>query len=112
MLQPRRLLSCRSSRSRPAIAFAVAADAAAACGSDTFVGGEGFIRVLGAPLWLQEPLDIACQCGDRFAYAASIGYEVGLRGTVPDQPFFIGEGALYFFVCKRCLRVAVRSQST
>jgi hypothetical protein len=80
--------------------------------SDTFVGGEGFIRVLGASIWLQDSLDITCQCSDRFAYAASIGYEVGRRGTLLDQPFFIGEGALYFFVCKRCLRVAVRSQTT
>jgi hypothetical protein len=79
--------------------------------SDAFVGGDAFLRVLGAPIWLQEPLEVGCACGARMTYAASVGYEVG-AGMLLERPFFIGEGALYFFLCGDCLKVAVHSQVT
>jgi hypothetical protein len=78
--------------------------------SDTFVGGESFVRVTGSPIWLQDPLKPRCSCGAAMVYAASIGYEV--EAGVWDEPFFIGEGALYFFVCGGCRQVTVLSQST
>jgi hypothetical protein len=79
--------------------------------SDTFLGGGSFIRVMGPPIWLEQTLEVRCSCAADMTYAASIGYEVA-SDTLLDEPFFIGEGALYFFVCCACRRLAVRSQSS
>lgn len=81
---------------------------------DSFLGETAFIRILGAPLWLQDPIHEQCQCGSDLVYAASIGYERFDRpgGFIHNRPFFIGEGSLYFFLCHTCQRIVVRSQST
>ena len=81
---------------------------------DEFVGGEKFIRVLGPPLWLQDVEHVPCDCGSPMEYVCSFGYEGDgdPGGFVPDGPFFIGEAALYFFLCRACLKTAVTSQST
>lgn len=79
---------------------------------DGFLGSSSFIRVLGPPLWLQWVDEPGCECGLSMEYICSIGYENYQHpgGLIPDRPFFIGEGALYFFLCPRCLRVVVTSQ--
>jgi hypothetical protein len=81
---------------------------------DDFVGGTRFARILGAPLWLEQPHEEVCRCGRAMLHVAAVGYESldHPSGLVPGRPFFIGEGALYFFWCPKCLDVSVVSQST
>ena len=81
---------------------------------DRFLGSSSFIRVLGPPLWLQWVEEHTCQCGLPMEYVCSIGYEnyEEYSGIIRDRPFFIGEGALYFFCCFHCLKVVVTSQSS
>ncbi len=81
---------------------------------DSFLGGNSFLRVLGPPVWLDEPMIEHCACGAQSMYCMSIGYEQfdSPGGYLPERPFFIGECALYFFWCRTCLRVTVRSQSS
>lgn len=83
----------------------------AAC--DHFVGGDRFIRVIGAPLWLDRPVDEVCSCGAGMAYVASLGYEDpgGVSALEIDRAFFFGEAGLYFFWCSRCLEVSVIAQT-
>lgn len=80
---------------------------------DSFLGGAGFLRVLGAPVWLAEPLDAVCVCGQHMRYVASLGYEVSGEPSVfleGEQVLFVGEMAFYFFLCADCCRVRVLSQ--
>ncbi|QRK08634.1 hypothetical protein JQX13_00100 [Archangium violaceum] len=85
----------------------------AAC--DSFLGGSGFLRVLGAPVWLSEPMEAVCGCGQHMRYVASLGYEVFGRPSLfleGEQVLFLGEMAFYFFLCADCRRVRVLSQSS
>ncbi|WP_375770193.1 hypothetical protein NR798_04685 [Archangium gephyra] len=80
---------------------------------DSFLGGEGFLRVLGAPIWLSKPLEAACVCRRPMRYVASMGYEVFGEPSVfleGEQVLFVGEMAFYFFLCADCRRVRVLSQ--
>ncbi|HEX5753406.1 MAG TPA: hypothetical protein VFZ09_44825 [Archangium sp.] len=80
---------------------------------DNFLGGAGFLRVLGAPVWLAEPLEAVCVCGRHMRYVASLGYEVSGEPSVfleGEQVLFVGEMAFYFFLCADCRRVRVLSQ--
>jgi hypothetical protein len=80
---------------------------------DTFLGGDAFIRVGGEPLWLTDAEDVSCPCGQALQFAACVGYENYARPSgivAPTIPFFIGELALYFFVCFGCRFVVVISQ--
>ena len=81
---------------------------------DAFLGGDGFIRILGAPLWMQDPQPVVCTCSSQMTHVLSLGYEPygGPYTVFPDQPFFLGEAALYFFVCIDCSIVRVLSQSS
>lgn len=80
---------------------------------DSFVGGSSFIRILGPILWLQGVESQICDCGNEQKYVSSIGYDFPfVTGFVADRPFFIGEAALYFFLCPDCLILSVISQST
>jgi hypothetical protein len=78
---------------------------------DGFVGGNSFIRVSGPPLWLQWVQVESCECGKNMDYVAAIGYE-GTVVFLEHRPFFIGEGALYFFLCQPCLKVSVICQDS
>lgn len=82
---------------------------------DKFLGtSSSFIRVLGPPLWMQWAEEEFCECGLRMEYICSIGREDYYHpsGIIPNQAFFIGEAALYFFFCPHCLKVVVTSQSS
>ena len=80
---------------------------------DTFIGGASFIRVLGLPIWIQNPEKSICLCGQEQKYVCSIGYDVAQPTNIlGNNSFFIGEGALYFFLCSECLILSVLSQST
>jgi hypothetical protein len=82
---------------------------------DRFIGSSSsFLRVLGPPLWLQWVQEEECSGGHPMKYTASIGYEEAdtTKGIVGGRPFFIGEGALYFFVCLQCKEIVVVSQSS
>jgi len=76
-----------------------------------FIGGSSFIRVSGPPLWLQWVQVESCECGKNMDYVAAIGYE-GTAVFLEHRPFFIGEGALYFFLCQPCLKVSVICQDS
>ncbi|MEW6738203.1 MAG: hypothetical protein AB1489_43415 [Acidobacteriota bacterium] len=81
---------------------------------ESFLGGNSFIRVSGPPLWLEYIEIETCECGASMEYITSIGYEDynNPSGIIDDQPLFIGESALYFFLCRSCLIFHVTSQST
>ena len=81
---------------------------------DCFLGGSSFVRLLDEPLWIQEAKTIRCQtCNKEMKHVLDIGYEnwADERGLLTDEPFFIGEGALYFFYCDSCQELKVVSQS-
>ncbi len=81
---------------------------------DTFLGGAAFLRVLGSPLWIANAEQVNCDCGKPMRFVASVGYEnySGPSGLLAeDEPFFLGELALYFFVCFQCAAVEVVSQA-
>jgi hypothetical protein len=80
---------------------------------DTFLGGSACFRIRGQPIWLVDPEKVICSCGRETEFMTCIGYEnyEHPSGIVaPTQPFFIGELALYFFVCFHCNRIVVVSQ--
>jgi hypothetical protein len=79
---------------------------------DSFLGGQSFLRILGPPLWLQEPEALRCTCGRDLQYVAAVGYENydSQDGYISGRAFFIGEAALYFHLCKACLQIVVISQ--
>jgi hypothetical protein len=81
---------------------------------DTFIGGEGFIRIGGEPLWLGEDEDHECTCGTLMSFVACLGYENPAKRSILGAlgPFFLGEVAEYFFLCVSCDEVAVVSQPT
>lgn len=81
---------------------------------DRFLGSSAFIRVLGPPLWLQWVEEATCDCGRSMEYLCSFGHEDidHPSGIIPNMPFFIGEAALYFFLCPQCLTVSVTWQSS
>lgn len=82
--------------------------------TDEILGGDKYIRVLGMPLWLQEPEDVRCNCGKDKTFIATIGYENwdGPYRLLDDKPFFFGEGVIYFFYCNACKSISVISQTT
>jgi hypothetical protein len=83
--------------------------------ADHVLSTDRYIRILGPPIWMFDPLVETCTCGRLMKYIASIGQEsrrvYERRGGVGSR-FFIGEGVLYFFLCIRCFTISVRMQST
>lgn len=84
--------------------------------SENFLNGTSFIRVLGPPLWMEPVLteqdeNPRCSCGSPMQYICAVGHQSeSSEKYVNDKPFYIGEGVLYFFLCRSCLRVTVISQ--
>lgn len=82
--------------------------------TDEFLGGQSFIRVMGSPLWIQEPVNMQCSCNSKMSFVMGIGYEAwnGPYQYFDREPFFLGESALYFFYCNKCHLLKVISQPT
>lgn len=76
---------------------------------DSFLGGNGFLRVLGKPVYTAD----VTKAGDDFLYLASIGYESfdDPSGVVADESFYLGEMAHYFFVSKDWQKIKVLTQA-
>ena len=76
----------------------------------SFLGGEGVIRVCGAPLYI----DYIAPKNDGFSYFASIGYESPdhTSGLLGNEAFFLGEVAHYFFISSDRKTVRVVSQAS
>lgn len=81
---------------------------------EEFLNGDSFIRVGGAPVWLQWVEEHYCRCGRVMPYIAGIGAQSETSNILllDNAPFFFGEGALYFFLCDECRYLLVDSQST
>lgn len=81
--------------------------------SDSFLGGASFIRILGPPLWMYAPAVVRCECNRTMDYVAALGYErpLGPSEFIEDG-LFLGEGAIYWFLCRHCLTLGVISQPT
>lgn len=82
---------------------------------DSFLGGSGFIRIGGEPVWLTDEPETTCRCGSERTLIATVGYEqydAPSGFVLPDHPFFVGEMAYYFFVCEPCRSVGVVTQSS
>lgn len=83
---------------------------------EMFLSGRGMIRVLGPPIWLQDPDHKLCSCGKFMDYIASIGYEYELEAAdcrfLDNEPFFPGEMGFYFYFCADCHTFIVDFQST
>ena len=63
---------------------------------------------------LQNPVEHKCDCGSKMLPELSMGAETskGPFEFIDDEPLFIGEAALYFFLCTGCMKFRVQSQST
>jgi hypothetical protein len=77
---------------------------------ETFLGSNSFIRILGKPILINsiDYLD------PDFSYFASIGYD-SFSTPLPlvgNDPFYLGEVALYFFVSSDWKRIRVLSQAS
>jgi hypothetical protein len=77
---------------------------------DSFLGGEGAIRLCGVPLYI----DYIAPKNDSFRYFASIGYESPdhTGRLLGDEAFFLGEIAHYFFISSDWKTVRVASQAS
>ena len=68
--------------------------------TDNF-GRDHFIRILGAPLYLQGPIDRECPCCHKeMKYIATVGSDLG--NIIDSDNFDLGEMWLYFMFCKEC----------
>ncbi len=75
-------------------------------------GQEYICRVLGAPLYVENPNDISCPtCNHDMQYVSSIthDFEVDLVSVVD---LFLGEMIIYFYFCKECLTLKTEVQGT
>lgn len=76
------------------------------------IGREYIGRVLGAPLYLQNPIDYECPyCKNKMKYIATISSILEESDILPDFDFDFGETTLYFMYCEQCSVVKTVSQS-
>ena len=81
----------------------------------TMLGGDGFIRIGGQPLWVLDPVDVTCDCSGPIQFVASIGNENYGRPSgivTTSEPLFLGELALHFFLCASSSRIIVVTEPT
>ncbi len=78
------------------------------------LGQEYFCRILGDPLWLEQPLNNKCtSCNDEMIYVGMIGSQTWeSEPIIGDEEFYIGEHNLYFSICKRCNLLHVECQGS
>lgn len=63
------------------------------------------------PVLTEEDEHPHCYCGLPMQYVCAIGHESeSSERYVDSELFYIGEGVLYFFLCRSCLQVTVMSQ--
>ena len=81
--------------------------------ADTLLG-EGWLRILGLPLWLYDEESHQSSRGGAMKYVASVGYDITDPSPFLDEPdiLMFGEMALYFFVSDDLSEVVVSYQST
>jgi hypothetical protein len=79
---------------------------------ETFLGGEGFVRIGGAAVWTEDEPEEHVYSDASFV--ASVGYEdyFASSGMVTGRPFFIGELCLYFLLSPTLRKVVVLAQSS
>ncbi|MHC1731935.1 MAG: hypothetical protein AB9888_07915 [Bacteroidales bacterium] len=78
-------------------------------------GREYVCRLIGPPLFAQNPVDIECPvCKKNMTYIATIGSEdfENEKRLISGLDFQLGEMYLYFFLCKECLVIKTDCQST
>ena len=78
-------------------------------------GTEYLCRILGAPLYAQEPLNRECTiCGKEMMYIATVSGESDYNSfnIIKEVDFTIGEMYLYFMMCKECLSIKIECQGT
>ena len=72
-------------------------------------GKDYFIRLLGAPLYLQDPIDRECPCCHKeMKYIATVGSDFG--NIIDNTNFDLGEMWLYFMFCNECSILKVESE--
>jgi hypothetical protein len=71
---------------------------------------EGHCQLGGDPAWIQDPVDVHCpSCDAKMVFVARLSSPNGFE----DEPVIPGEsGALYYFACGPCRRVAHIAQWT
>lgn len=81
---------------------------------DTFCGGDGWLRIGGKPLWLEDPEKYRSSIGKPMRFAAAVGYDGNSNSPFLAEPgeLMFGEMALYFWVSRDLSEVVVSSQST
>lgn len=80
-----------------------------------YLGSEYIGRVVGAPLYTQNPVNRECpNCKTEMLYVATIASaDYDFEGTLVDNvDFFLGEMMLYFLFCKECMCIKVECQGT
>ena len=76
--------------------------------TDSF-GEDYFVRVLGAPLYLQGPINRECPCCHKeMKYIATVGNDCG--NMIDSINFDLGEMWLYFMFCNECSILKVESE--
>jgi hypothetical protein len=80
---------------------------------DSF-GTEYLCRLLGAPLYIDIPNDLACpNCSKEMKYVATITQDlVEERKLISVVDFQLGEMNIYFHLCKDCLVLKTEIQGT
>lgn len=80
---------------------------------DSF-GEEYICRLLGAPLYIQAPIDRECPvCKKEMQYIATIGSQsYNVENIIDGVDFFIGEMNLYYLLCKECMVIKTECQGT
>lgn len=76
---------------------------------DAIMGrAPGFARVLGAPLWLNDPQRVLCKrCNSAPLHLLTLGYSSSLL----NGKMFFGDFPLHFFLCATCRHLFVISHS-
>lgn len=80
---------------------------------DSF-GEEYICRLLGAPLYIQSPINRECPiCKKEMQYIATIGSQsYDVESVIDGVDFFIGEMSLYYLLCKECMIIKTECQGT
>jgi hypothetical protein len=79
------------------------------------LGSEYLCRILGDPLYAQDPLDRECPiCKKEMHYVATVSGEAYFNSfnLIKEVDFTIGEMWLYFMLCKDCLTIKTECQGT